>query len=328
MTRELIVTTSTARPHENSRPTASDADRWELVRALGAVLTTPPPANAHLREALDLPPESAVDHTDAFVLSLPPHAAIYLGPEGKLGGDGLDRVGGFWRALGLSAPEDADHLGVLLLLYAELGVAESTKTDERGRAQMRRARTALFCEHIASWAPGYLTAISGLGIAPVTDWAQLLGAALRAEAADLELPDTLPSALREAPPALAATDSVDAVLDAIVSPIRSGIIVTQQDLAAGARLVGVGFRRGERRFALKAMLQQDPLGTLTWLAAQARSWGDLHEAASWPTATAKADAAPKIWWASRARHSAEVLETLGASADPPTAQPPYSGTEQ
>ena len=73
--------------------------RWELLRSLGAAVLTPPPGNELLCEALDLPLQSGVDHTDVFVLSAPPHGAIHLGPEGKLGGEGLDRIAGFWRAL-------------------------------------------------------------------------------------------------------------------------------------------------------------------------------------------------------------------------------------
>jgi len=314
------MTTSTVRDTESSDSAALDIERWELIRALGAAVTTPPPGNSHVRAALELPAETGVDHTDAFVLSLPPHAAIYLGAEGQLGGDALDRVGGFWRALGLRAPEDADHLGVLLMLYAELGLAESGRSDERGREQMRRARTALFCEHIASWAPGYLTAISGLGIDSATSWAQLVADALGAEAAELKLPDVLPSALREAPPAITATDSFDDLLDSIVSPVRSGMILTQQDLAAAARRVGVGFRRGERRFALKAMLQQDAHGTLTCLADHARSWVDWHETTSWASNTGAPSgtpaATPTAWWVARARHTATALDTLAAAAPP------------
>lgn len=308
------MTTSTVHHAESSDPVA--VERWELIRALGAVLTTPPPANGHLRAALDLPAETGVEHTEAFVLSLPPHAAIYLGAEGQLGGDALDRVGGFWRALGLRAPEDADHLGVLLMLYAELGVAESSRVDERGREQMRRARTALFCEHIASWAPGYLTAISGLGIDPATSWASLVADALSTEAAQLSPPDALPAALREAPAALTALDSLDDLLDAIVSPLRSGMILTQQDLAAIARTVGVGFRRGERRFALKSMLQQDPGGTLTCLAEQARRWIERHTATSWAHGTDGSTPDPAAWWAARATDTASVVHELAATAAP------------
>ena len=73
----------------------------ELWRALGAALVTPPPGNAPLLEALGLPAQTGAEHTGVFVLSAPPRAAIHLGPEGKLGGEGLDRIRGFWRALGL-----------------------------------------------------------------------------------------------------------------------------------------------------------------------------------------------------------------------------------
>ena len=76
---------------------------WELFRSLGAFALTPPPGNGALCAALDLPIPTGVEYTDAFVLSAPPHGAIHLGPEGKLGGEGLDRIAGFWRVLGLPA---------------------------------------------------------------------------------------------------------------------------------------------------------------------------------------------------------------------------------
>src|SRR3954467_14947848 len=158
---------------------------WELFRSLGAVVLTPPPDNRALCEALDLPVPTGVEYTGAFVLSAPPHGAIHLGPEGKLGGEGLDRIAGFWRVLGLRAPEDADHLGTLLMFYAELGEAELGASNERARAQLQRARATLFGEHIWSWAPGYLQAITELGIASIAAWAQLTQQALCAEHAQL-----------------------------------------------------------------------------------------------------------------------------------------------
>lgn len=150
----------------------STAQRWELLRALGATVLTPPPGNAGPCAALGLPAHTGAEHTQVFVLSAPPHAAIHLGPEGMLGGEGLDRITGFWRALGLTAPADADHLGALLLLYAELGEAECSATDAKARAHMRRARTALFHEHLWSWAPGYLAAVADLQVESTTAWAQ------------------------------------------------------------------------------------------------------------------------------------------------------------
>jgi alkylated DNA nucleotide flippase Atl1 len=273
---------------------------------LGAAVLTPPPGNRAVCAALDLPSPTGVEHTDAFVLSAPPHAAIHLGPEGKLGGEGLDRIAGFWRVMGLRAPEDADHLGTLLMFYAELGEAELDASNERSRAQLHRARATLFHEHIWSWAPGYLLAVTELGIESVAAWAELTEQALCAEYAQLGPAAMLPLALRTAPPPMAASDSLDETLDALVAPIRSGMVLTYRDLAECAHRVGVGLRRGERRFALRAMLEQEPQGTLSWLGARARR----SSLRCTPTPPVAND--PSGWWSRRAAETARVLDALVA----------------
>ncbi len=278
------------------------AHRWELVRALGAVALTPPPRNATVCRAVGLPVPSGAEHTSVFVLGAPPHAAIHLGPEGKLGGEGLDRVAGVWRALQLRPPEDADHLGALLMLYAELGIAETDAKDEQHRQHLRRSRCALLHEHLWSWAPGYLIAVHSLGVRPLGRWAELTMQALRAEVADAELPDQLPLALREAPAPLSVHSSLDEALDAIVSPVRTGVVLTQRDLHEGARSAGVGFRRGERRYALRAMMQQDATATLGWLLGHARAWADVHDRSG--------DDPTSRWWQDRARHTVRTLEEM------------------
>jgi hypothetical protein len=283
--------------------------RWELLRALGAVVLTPPPASTSLCEALELPVQTGVEHTDAFVLTAPPHAAIHLGPEGQLGGEGLDRVAGFWRALGLSAPTDADHLGTLLMLYAELGEAERGANQERTRTQVRTARAALFHEHVDSWAPGYLTAVAGLGIASVAEWAVLTAQVLAAERVELGPPALLPLALRVAPAGPRGADSFDETLDALVSPVRSGMILTHRDLLAGAARAGVGVRRGERRFALRAMLTQDADATLGWLAEHALTWAGRHRGERAPESTSASS-----WWSARAAQTARTLAELRRDA--------------
>lgn len=293
---------STTRIRHAEPGTTKPARNWELLRALGAAVLTPPPGNREICHALDLPAPSGAEHTGVFVLGAPPHGAIHLGPEGQLGGEGLDRVAGFWRALGMSAPEDADHLGTLLLLYAELGTAESATQGERLSSQLQRSRTALLHEHLWSWAPGYLAAVASLDVTATTAWAELTLQALRAEVADSPTPGLLPLALRTAPPGLQADDSLEDTLDVLVTPIRSGYVLTQRDLQIGAARADVGFRRGERRYALKAMLQQDPRATLTWLGEHARMWSDVH-ARSGPDATS-------TWWRGRADHTAQVLDRL------------------
>jgi len=286
--------------------TASEpAARWELLRALGAALVTPPPANQQVAEALGLPVFTGVDHTDAFVLSAPPHAAIHLGPQGKLGGEGLDRVAGFWRALGLAPPEDADHLGVLLMLYAELGEAESAASSPQGGTQLHTARVALFHEHVWSWAPGYLAAVLALDIPSVSAWAELTLDTLQRETTEIAPPEALPLALRAAPDRLQPTDSFDELLDAVVAPVRSGIVLTRRDLGQAAAVLGVGYRHGERRYTLKAMLEQDKPATMRWLAGHARSWSKQHHATDcgWSRD-------PSVWWSDRAGSTADVLEAM------------------
>lgn len=293
--------------------------RAELVRAAGAVLLTPPPASDHLCAAVGLAPISAADHTDAFVLSLVPHAGVHLGRDGQLGGEGLDRVEGFWRALGLRPPVDADHLGVLLMAYADLldqlpdgpGAAPGSASGDGAPADpAERAAAALFHEHLWSFAPPYLAAVAGLRLPGVDGWAELTAALLRAEHARHPAPPVLPLALREAPPAIEPGIGFDDLLDAVVAPVRIGTVLTQRDLRAGAAEVGVGYRRGERRFALRAMLEQDKPATLNWLARQAHGWVETHEQAYRTEDACEDDTAR--WWIGRARHSADVLDTLAA----------------
>ncbi len=296
------MSASTISEPRSGTPAVEARDRYELLRALGSVALTPPPGNEPVWRALDLDPATGAEHTEVFVLGLPPHAAIYLGEEGKLGGEGLDRVGGFWRALGMKAPEDADHLGALLMLYAELGLAESLARDAddpRTVEQLRTSREALLHEHLWSWVPAYLRAVADLQVPSLAEWAALTMAAVEHEQARTTSAPLLPLALREAPRGLTAEDSVDDLLDALVAPVRSGVVLSQRDLQAGAAIVGVGFRRGERRFALRAMLEQDAPATLGWLTERARSWAGIHRAHGDDPTTA--------WWCARAESTATVL---------------------
>ena len=291
---------------------AVDTGRWELLRALGAIASTPPPLSHPVAASLGLPPPTAGEHTGVFVLSTPPHAAIYLGAEGKLGGEGLDRAAGFWRALDLAPPPDADHLGALLALYAELGDAEGAARGARVRTQMRSAREALLWEHLWSWAPGYLAAVARLRTPSLGPWARLTLRALAREAGLAAPLAALPLALRAAPPALgpAETGSPGApgrrdLLDVLLAPVRSGVVITSEDLRQAAAAAGAGYRLGERRYTLAAMLDQDSLATVGWLGTFAHRWARWH--ARQPPVPAPE---PRRWWAARARGTAAALSEL------------------
>lgn len=290
--------------------TAPPGARWELLRALAAVVDTSPRRNGAVVQALGLPALDPAEHTRAFVLSCPPYASLYLGPEGKLGGVGADRVAGFWRTLGLTPPSEPDHLAALLVLYAELAGAAQEAGGERAREALTRARAALFGEHLWSWAPAYLTAVADLDGGAVPRWAELTRRALRREAREIGPSPVLPLALREAPGPLGATLSPGEILDTVLAPVRGGLLLTHRTLSGLARQAGMGYRAGERRFALGALLEQDPRATLTGLAAEARAWVDRHRAAF------DLDPATAGWWASRAEHTAGVLAALPAAAPP------------
>ena len=221
------------------------AARWELFRALGAV--TGDPADARTASAaLGWAGPDNAEHTEVFVLNCPPYAAVYLGAEGGLGGDAADRAAGFWRAIGIAPPAEPDHLGALLGLYASLGEAAGDTRNAATADALTRARHALFWEHLWPWLPGYLDAVADVGAPGLTPWARLARRALQAER-DAHPGGWLPLALRAAPAPGPAADGLDALLDLLTSPIRSGFILTRRRLTAGA---GPRRRRPDRRTAL------------------------------------------------------------------------------
>jgi len=283
----------------------SGAGRWELLRALGALTAMVPTCSGQVAEALGLEPWAAHEHTRLFVLELPPYASVHLSPEGKLGGDSADRVAGTWRALGLVPPAEPDHLGAVLALYSELGAASQGCTTEAARARLDHARRVVMSEHLLSWLPGYLTAISADPVA--APWAGLARDALAFEVASGPPPAGLPSSLRDAPAPVTADAGPEELLDALVAPVRAGFVLTHASLRSAGEAVGVGVRRGERRFALRAMLDQSPSGTLDWLGAHARHWSRAH------LANACLDGQCALWWARRASAMASVLDALARS---------------
>lgn len=287
-------------------PTGADArpdpGRWELLRALGAYSAAPA---AGVSTAIGLPTLTVAEHTEVFVLDLPPHASIHLGAEGKLGGEGAERVAGLWRALGVSPPSDPDHLARLLALVAELGEGREACRTEGARERLAHVLRVLLGEHLVSWLPGYL--IAAARYPAVAPWAELTRAALRREVQDLRPPDVLAAALREAPPALDAAAGAEGMLDAVVAPLRCGFVLTHRDLRQAGADTGSGVRRGERRYVLSALLGQEPAATIEWLAGHARRWSGWQAVGVGSDATAR-------WWSQRASRCAATLEATRSTA--------------
>lgn len=270
--------------------------QWELLRALGAFADSPAAARA-VAGPLGLDPASDAEHTEVFVLNCPPYASVYLGPDGALGGEGTDRVAGFWRALALPPPAEPDHLTALLSLYASLGEAAAQARRPATAQALIRSRQGLFAEHLWPWLPAYLDAVADLAVPALTAWAELSRRAITAEFSAQPAWPRLPLALRAAP---GDTWASPRLVDALTTPVRSGIILTRRRLAAGAGQAGVGHRIGERRYTLRAMFGQDPHATLAWAA---------HEATGWQHRHASRAAGDQVagWWAARAGRTAMLL---------------------
>jgi hypothetical protein len=271
--------------------------RWELLRALGAVADSPAAARA-VAGPLGLDPPGDAEHTEVFVLNCPPYASVYLGPDGALGGEGADRVAGFWRAIAVSPPAEPDHLAALLALYASLGEAADQARRPATAEALTRSRHTLFAEHLWPWLPAYLDAATDLAVPSLARWAGLARRAVTAEFAAQPPGLPLPLALRAAPDD--AWDGLPGLVDALTTPIRSGLILTRRRLAAGAGEAGLGHRIGERRYTLRAMFGQDPHATRAWAAAEAGRWQQRHARRAAGDQVAR-------WWATRAARTATHL---------------------
>jgi hypothetical protein len=269
-----------------------------LLRALGAVAGDPSDARA-VAATLGLPECGNAEHTEVFVFNCPPYTSVYLGAEGGLGGEGADRVAGFWRAIGLPVPGEPDHLTTLLSLYAHLGSAAESAARAVTAEALDQMRRALFWEHLWPWLPAYLGAVRDLRVTAVAPWAELTLQALLRE----RVPGgggSLPLALRAAPPPVDAAAGLGELLTGLIAPIRSGMILTRRAVAAGAGQVGAGHRIGERRFALRAMFEQEPERTAGWLAEEAARWSRRHVEVAFGDPVWQ-------WWAARAATTARVL---------------------
>ena len=270
----------------------------EALRALAVLLEAPRPEHAAIAAVLELPaPPTADEYTSLLVFQAYPYASVYLGAEGMLGGEARDRIAGFWRALGGEPPAEPDHLSVLLAGVAAL--ADLAATDPASAV-----RGALFWEHVASWMPPYLATLRRLATPFYLAWADLCAMLLAELAGDLGPPVRLPLALRVAPGCPSAPADLDELLATLLAPVRTGFVLVRDDLERAGAELGLGVRAGERRFALRSLLAQDPAGVLGWLASEARA--QAAALATLPPITA--------WWTARASVGAAWLDGLATRA--------------
>lgn len=285
----------------------------ELLRALAVLAERPGDDHARVAEALDLAPvPDDVTWTQVFVFNLYPHASVYLGAEGQVGGEAADRVAGFFRALDAVPPPEPDALATLLAAWAQL----QERADD-GDARAGHAAATLVHEHLRSWLPLVLARIEALAPEPWPAWARLVEATLRVDAGAPI--DGLPLHLRDAPtfadPRVGADDG--SLVEQLLVPVRCGFVLTTTDLRRCARETGLALRLAERRYVLGQLLGQDVPTTLHWLADHGETtagsaWHDWDEVAP--------DTAG--WWRDRVTTTAALLRDLADEAAHATIEVP------
>ncbi len=283
----------------------------ELFRALAVLAEPPTEETARVSEALRLGAlPTADEYTELFIFQLYPYASVYLGAEGMLGGEARDAISGFWRALGEMPPVEADHLAVMLALYARLVELEDGENESTHRASWRRARKAYLWEHLLSWLPVYLSKLAELAPPFYRKWGEILLESLLAEALVLGEQDSLSLHLRAASGLIDPRQSEDAgeFCQSILTPARSGMILTRADLTKAGRKLGMGLRMGERKFILKALLAQDASAIFDWLIEEAIVWTKRHQE--------HREALGGIGraWEEKSKAAASLLEELKVSA--------------
>ena len=238
-----------------------------------------------------------------------------------LGGVARERIADMLRTLQATPPPEPDHVPVLLVAYADLLDCAADNPD--GRAA--HGAGTLLHEHLLSWLPLWLARVEAVGTPPYDQWAVLVAEVLRARVDDAPEPDVVSSHLQAAPP-LDDPRAIDdeprdqdargrpagagrALVAQLLVPVRTGMILTGDDLRRASLELGVPGCIVERRYVLEQLLGQGTAAVLRWLADHAvtttseawSSWRPLLPA----TAT---------WWTQRAEATATLLEDLADEA--------------
>jgi hypothetical protein len=275
-------------------------ERAELIRGLAALCERPGPRSPQIAVALGLNEPDPVDHTHLFVHQLPPYASIYLDEQGKIGGEARDRIAGFWRAIRLTPPPEPDHLATLLGLWASITEQAATEPEPGRRRLLEHAAKTLVWEHLAPWLTPYL-----LRVDEVSDtfgpWADLVATAIEDVLDSAPNPD-LPVHLAQEPPSL---DGPEDLVRYLLTPVRSGLVLTRADLKRAASDLGLGTRIGERAFDLGSLIEQDGRAVVVWMASEADRQARLYSSVS------IAPAIGALWLSRAARTHAAVTALAG-----------------
>ena len=263
-----------------------------------------------LGEALGEAPcldELAADHHRAFGWCAFPHQGVYLDPDGWADGTSAQELRTLYVGMGYEVRSDlpADHLSALLggLSWALL----HDHAEEEAR---------LLDEHLLRWLPLFCSAVQRVRLAfPAALASQLEDLALHHR----ELMDSRESSSHFAfPPAESILDDEDTSLAEIaaflLSPPRSGVFFSREDILGVVRSVGCFAGFGDRQTmllnGLRTAVQHERLPELTVaLGAVHSDWEERlnrRVLGGLPMELARP-------WLSRSQHARAVLQVLGAA---------------
>ncbi len=234
--------------------------------ALLELVSDVPELEVHINKDL------ADSYTWLFEFNVYPYASIFIDPSGMLNSDWAGFVTGVYDALGLdvdlgSGLAASDHLSAQLEALMTLCEREEKASTKEQKARALHDQSVLLVEHILPWLASFVWAIQRIDSGFYAQSAQLtLDACLdHAETLitmmnqDLLLSFSFPESEEE----LTAVQPINAKqkagearskLQSLITPARSGLFLSRQDIINLGRSLALPVRFAERPFMLENLL--------------------------------------------------------------------------
>jgi TorA maturation chaperone TorD len=188
-----------------------------------------------------------VEFTRLFMLNVYPYASFFLDAQAALHTETTARIQTAYEranfqldfALPIAAP---DHFGAELLFMAHL--LETQRADDANR---------FLCDEVLSWAGIFLCAVEKNAR---EEFYQTIAIQTHTWLIhDLELHDPQAIFHFSLPSTLDKEESLEAIVVRLISPARSGIFLSKDDIARLARLVELPISFGDRALMLKSLFR-------------------------------------------------------------------------
>ncbi|WP_298208681.1 molecular chaperone TorD family protein [Ferrimicrobium sp.] len=261
----------------------------EILEAIAEVIENPDP-HPTIPEVLDLV-WTRDAFTELFDFDLPPFASYYLTIGPVLGGTPVDYLRGLLSAYlpPELQPTQPDSLAFLLRLLAFLAEQESWERAE-----------AIFYEALNPWLSTYAHAVATFAPSGLRRIGILLGEICETWYEAVPPVTTLPYLLRHVPEPPSEDDRKDLV-DFLLSPVASGLILPRSQLIRITHQREIGMRPGGRRFSFESLLDTSPKATLAAVLESVEGQLRWYQPMDSPVSR---------WWQERLTRTHERVSTL------------------